>query len=243
MIADLFHTVVYVPLYNALIALYSFGGWVDMGIAVIILTILVRLLLAPLSLKASRAQRVMRAVEPELKKIREEYKDDKETQGRKMLELYKEKKINPFSGILTLFIQLPVILGLYFVFLKGGLPEVNSDLLYSFVHAPIAAVQTTFLGTVDMLGQSIFLAILAGVTQHIYARYSFPKPKETTGERTFQEDFARSMRVQVLFVLPFMIVIFGYITSAAVALYWVTSNVCSIVQEWYVKHTFEKETA
>ena len=243
MIADLFHSLVYTPLYNALVGIHNLGSWVDMGIAVIVLTILVRIILAPLSLQAARTQRLMRAMEPEIKKIRETYSDDREKQGRKMLELYREKGINPFSGILMLFIQIPVILGLYFVFLNGGLPGVNTDLLYSFVHAPFFAVETSFLGFVDMLGKSMLLAVLAGVTQHIHARYSFPAPKNNIPEteRTFQDDFMRSMRMQMLFVLPVIVVFVGYITTAAVALYWVTSNICSIVQEWYVKKKFPLE--
>jgi membrane protein insertase Oxa1/YidC/SpoIIIJ len=128
------------------------------------------------------------------------------------------------------------------VFLNGGLPAIDASVLYSFVHVPIFAVETMFLGHIDMLGKSMVLAVLAGVTQHIHARYSFPKPEETGKERTFQEDFARSMRLQVLFILPIVVVFVGYITTAAVALYWVTSNLCSLVQEWYVKRTLERDT-
>jgi membrane protein insertase Oxa1/YidC/SpoIIIJ len=147
--------------------------------------------------------------------------------------------------LLTIFIQLPIILGLYFVFLHGGLPNVEIDLLYSFVHIPSFSIEPMFLGVIDMLGKSMPLAVLAGVTQHMYARYTFARvriQKDTSKGQSFQEDIARAMQTQVLYVLPVLIVVFGYITSAAVALYWVTSNICSVVQEWYVQRTLHTET-
>jgi YidC/Oxa1 family membrane protein insertase len=243
MISDIFHTTIYLPLYNALVYILSLGSWLDMGIAVIILTVFVRLLLAPFSLKAARTQHIMRGLTEDLALIKEKYKDDREKQGREMLDLYKRHKINPFSGILTLFIQIPVILGLYFVFLNGGLPEIETDLLYSFVHTPFFTIETHFLGMIDMLGKSIPLALLAGITQHIHTRYAFPLPekKKEGSENSFQEDLMKSMRFQMLYILPIIVVFVGYIATASVALYWVVSNVFSLLQEWYVKKTLKKE--
>lgn len=214
----------------------------DVGIAVIVLTILVKTALFPLSMKAARTQRVMKELEAPMKEIKEKYKDNREEQGRKLLELYREKKINPFSSFLVLFIQLPVIFGLYFLFLKGGLPEVNMDLLYSFVPKP-QDISMYFLGLVDMAGKNVPLAILAGVTQHFQARYALPPVEPRKETATFQEDFARSLQVQMKYVLPIIIIFVAYVASAAVALYWITSNIFAIGQELYVKKQMEIEKA
>jgi len=240
MISDIFHTTVYTPLYNALIGLLDIGPWVDMGIAVIVLTLIVKTALFPLSLKAARTQRLMKDLEEPMKEIKEKYKDNKEEQGRKILDLYREKKVNPFSSFLVLLIQLPVIFGLFFVFSRGGLPEVDVSLLYSFIKEP-EMISMMFLGLVDMAGKNYFLAFLAGLTQHFQVRLSLPPTKPRDAKASFQDDFARSMQVQMKYILPFVIMFVAYIASAAVALYWITSNIFAIVQEVYVKRKLEKE--
>lgn len=241
MIGDIFHTGVYIPLYNALIWILSHASWIDMGLAVIALTVIVKLILFPLSIKAARTQRLMKELEGPMKEIREKYTDRQE-QGQKMLELYREKSVNPFSGFLVLFIQLPVILGLYFVFLKGGLPEVHVHDLYSFVAAP-EKVNMLFLGLVDMAGKSYVLAALAGITQFFQARLAMPTLTPRGDTPSFQEDFARTLQLQMRYVLPVVIVVVAYIASAAVALYWITSNIFAIGQELYVKKRLDQEQA
>lgn len=242
MISDVFHTTIYTPLYNGLIILLNLGTWMDVGIAVIVLTILVKTALFPLSLKAARTQRIMKELEAPMKEIKEKYKDNREEQGRKLLDLYRDNNVNPFSSFLVLFIQLPVILGLYFVFLKGGLPNVDMDLLYSFVPKP-QEISMFFLGLVDMASKNIPLAILAGVTQHFQARYALPPTEPRKENASFQEDFARSLQVQMKYVLPVVIVFVAYVASAAVALYWITSNIFAIGQELHVKKRIEAEKA
>ncbi len=98
-----------------------------------------------------------------------------------------------------------------------------------------------FLGFVDMAGKNIPLAILAGISQHFQARLAMPPSAPRKENATFQEDFARSMQVQVKYVLPFVIVFVAYVASAAVALYWITSNIFAIGQEIQVKRSVEKE--
>lgn len=240
MISSTFHTTVYTPLYNALVFLLDLGPWVDVGIAVIVLTVVVKTALLPLSLKAARTQMLLKKIEEPMKEIREKYKDNREEQGRKMLELYREYNVNPFSSFVVLFIQIPVILGLYFVFLKGGLPNIDTSLLYSFVGEP-TDISMKFLGVIDMAGKNMPLAILAGLTQHIQARLAMPPSLPRKENATFQEDFARSMQMQVKYILPFFIMFVAYVASAAVALYWITSNIFAIGQEIHVKRTIKAE--
>ena len=238
--SELFHTLVKEPLYNALIGILDLGPWVDMGVAVILLTVLVKLLILPLSLKAARTQRLMKELEEPMKEIRETYKDDRETQGKKLLELYREKQVNPFSAFLTLLIQLPVIFGLYYLFWKGGLPQVDTTLLYSFVPVP-GEISMHFMGWIDMAARSAPLAVLAGVTQYLQVHFALPAPAPRKEHATFQEDFARSMHLQMKYFLPLMMVGVAYVASAAVALYLITSNIFAIGQEIYVKRRMEAE--
>ncbi len=238
--SELFHTLVKEPLYNALIGILDLGPWVDMGIAVILLTVLVKVLIFPLSLKAARTQRLMKELEEPMKELREKYKDDRETQGRKLLELYREKQVNPFSAIFTIIIQLPIIFGLYYLFFKGGLPNVDTNLLYGFVPVP-DTVNMHFLGIIDMAAKSVPLAVLAGVTQYLQAHFALPAPGPRKENATFQEDFARSLHLQMKYFLPLMMVGIAYVASAAVALYLVTSNIFAIGQEIYVKKRMERE--
>lgn len=240
MISNLFHNFIYIPLYNGLIALLDIGSWVDVGIAIIVLTVIVKAALFRLSIKAARTQRIMKELEEPMKEIREKYKDDREKQGRKMLELYRKYKVNPFSSFLVIFIQLPVIFGLYWVFAKGGLPNVDTSLLYSFVPIP-ENINMHFLGVIDMASKNMPLAILAGISQHLQFRFAMPKPKPKKENPTFQEDLARSMQMQMKYIMPFFIMFVAYVASAGVALYWITSNIFAIGQEIFVKKHIEEE--
>ncbi|MEX0917399.1 MAG: YidC/Oxa1 family membrane protein insertase [Candidatus Paceibacterota bacterium] len=236
---ELFHLLLFDPLYNALVFILNIHPLIDAGIAVVLLTIAVKFILLPLSVKAIRTQLLMRKLEEPLKAIREEYKDKKE-QAKKIMALYKEKGVNPFSSILLLFIQLPIIFALYWVFFKGGLPDINMDLLYSFIRAP-SSVDMEFLGLVDVSQRSIVLALLAGVSQFFQAKLSLPLPPEKTKEPSFKNDLARSFHLQMRYVLPVIVAVIAYTISAAVALYWTTSNLFAIGQELLIKRRLEKK--
>lgn len=227
----LWNSFVYEPLYNVLIFLVDILPGHSVGGAIILLTVIVRLVLYPLTGKSIRAQRAMKELEPEVKRLREKHKDDRQQLSLKTMELYRERGVSPFSGCLPIFIQIPIILGLYWVFFKG-LAVVNVEILYGFVSAPVT-LDMHFL-FFDLAAKSIVLAALAGITQYYQTHLSLGKqtPAPSTGEKpTFQEDFARSMQLQMRYILPVMIGVIAYTTSAAVALYWATSNILSIAQE------------
>jgi YidC/Oxa1 family membrane protein insertase len=229
---SLWNAIVYKPLYNALILLVALLPGHSVGVAIILLTLFVKILLYPLTGKSITAQRQMRELEPELKKIREANKDDKQKQARLTMELYQKHKVSPLSGCLPILVQIPIIIGLYWVFLKG-LTVVDTSILYNFVTAP-ATLDMHFL-VFDLAQKSIFLALLAGVTQFIQTHISLgkqpPLPPASSEKASFQEDFARSMQVQMRYILPIMIGFIAYTTAGAVALYWATSNILSIIQE------------
>lgn len=240
----LFNTFIYEPIYNALALLINLVPGGDVGIAIILLTVFIKLVLFPLSLKAVRTQAVMREIDPELKKIRADFKEDKEEQARRTMALLKDKKVNPFASIFLVLIQLPIIIGLYFVFLNNGAGSgFDPNLLYSFVTVPTIE-SFNFLGFIDLAGKSILLAVLVAVTQFISARLMMPTAPEVE-EGSLQGDLAKSMHMQMRYVLPIVMGVVAYIISAAIALYFLISNLFQIFQELYVKRAVaqvEKES-
>jgi len=236
MISGLFHTIFYDPIYNGLIFLTSNFSWVDLGVAVVLITIIVKLILFPLTKSSIKTQIKVKEIEPEIEKIKKEYKDDKEGQAKKVMEIYKDNEINPFASFLLLLIQLPVLLALYFVFIKGGLPSVNMDLLYSFVEAPEVISDTVFLGFIDMTQKSFILAILAGVSQFFQIRLVMPKIKEKNGKKdTLKDDLVRNMQLQMKYIMPIFIFFIALGFPSVLALYWFTSNIFMIGQELYIR--------
>lgn len=236
----IWHTFFFDPIYNSLVFFIDVVRDGDVGIAIICTVILVKLILLPLSLKAIRTQIAMREIEPKLAKIKEEYKDKRELQALKTMELFKEAQVNPFSSILLLFIQIPVVIALYFAVYSGGgvaLPAINTALLYSFIPTPETA-NMLFLGLMDITLKSLPLALLAGLTQFIHTHLSLPpqKPRDPNAEPNFKDDFARSMQMQMRYVMPVLITFVAYTISAAIALYFTVSNLFAIGQEYLVRH-------
>lgn len=242
MFGALYTHLIHEPLYNALIALVAVIPGGDVGIALILLTILVKSLLFPLAIRASKTQKAIREIEPTLKALREKHKSDPEKLARETMALYRERGVNPFASIGILLIQLPIILGLYFVFARGGLPDLHVESLYAFTPRP-ETISMLFVGLIDMAAKSPLLALLAGLSQFFQARLALPEPPkpQNPDKPTFGEDFARSMHLQMRYVLPVVVTAVAYFAAAAVALYWVTSNIVSILQEWHIKRSAREQ--
>lgn len=239
MFTYIWHTFFFDPVYNGLVFFIDVIPGGDVGLAIIATVVVVKTILLPLSIKAAKTQRVMREIEPKLKEIKEKYKDKREEQARAMMLVYKEAGMNPFASIFLLFLQIPIIIALYFSVYSGGgvaLPDINTDLLYSFIASPVT-VTMNFLGQIDITGKSLLLAILAGATQFFQIKLSMPElpPKDPKAEPSLKDDFMRNMQLQMRYVMPFIIVIAAYVTSAAIALYFLVSNVVAIAQEYYVR--------
>lgn len=233
MLSKIWDFLLYEPLLNALAFLISIVPWGDVGLAVIILTILVKVALLPLSHRAMENQAQMNLLAPEINKIKSSGLS-KEEQARLTFELYKKHKANPFSGCLLLLIQIPIILALYYVFFRGI--NFDSGVLYSFVKAP-EDMNMLFLGLLDLGAKSLPLALLAGLSQYFQA-HVMPKPKfneDSSKEISFQESLSKSMHLQMKYFLPVVVAFFAYTISGAVALYWITSNIFSIGQQVYIK--------
>lgn len=221
---------IYNPIYNSLIFIAQHVTMQDVGLAVILLTIIIRFILLPLSKKSIMSQYKMRMLEPKLAAIKARGLS-KEEEAKETFALYKTEKINPFSGCLYILIQLPILFALYFTFIHG---VSQPEHLYSFLSTD--GLRNTLLGLVDITKPFLPFAILAGVTQGIQA-FLTPKPS-TAGGEGFQQQFTKSMAVQTKYVLPLIIIFIATKLAAAVALYWVVANLFSIAQELYFRRRF-----
>lgn len=212
------------------------------GVAIILLTLTIRLILLPLSLSAARTQRAVKSLEPRVKELKELHKGDKEAEALGTLALYKEAQVNPFASVVTVFIQIPVLLALYFVFRYESFTAVNTALIYASTPLP-ATVSLAFLGMQSVLEKSVVLAALAGMTQFFQARLALAgtmKPSDVGG---MQGDFQKVLGAQLQYVFPLLITMISYTTSGAIALYFISTNVAGAVQEWYVHRTLTAEGA
>ncbi len=225
----LWDTVIYEPIYNGLVFIAQHITLKDVGIAVVLLTVLIRLLLFPLSRKSIASQYKMRLLEPKINEIKAKGLS-KEAEAKETFALYKAENINPFSGCLYIIIQLPILFALYYVFIRGIYQPTH---LYSFLSTE--GLQNTLLGLIDITKPFLPLAILAGVTQAIQA-FLAPKPPTPSGSpQGFQAQLTKSLSIQTKYVLPVVIVLIAQTLASAVSLYWVVANLFSIGQELYLK--------
>jgi YidC/Oxa1 family membrane protein insertase len=234
MITTIYHTVFYQPLYNGLVFLLSITpSWFDIGMAIIVFTIIVKLILFPLSKASIHNQIKMKELEPRIAEIKQKYKDQE--QQIKILALYRDHKLNPFLGILLLLIQVPIIIALYRLFLTGGLPQIKLEMLYSFVHAPGHALKMVFFD-MDISKKSVLLALCAAATQFFQIRLSIPEIKTSaTTKGSLTQDMSRTLNMQMRYVLPLFVFFISWSINAAVAIYWTTSNLFAIAQELFVR--------
>jgi YidC/Oxa1 family membrane protein insertase len=226
---QLFHSFIFQPIYNALILLYNFLPGHDLGVAIIVLTVFIRLILYPIAQKQIESQKKMQELQPEIKKLQDKYKGDKEKQGRALMEFYKENKVNPASGCLPLVIQIVFFIALYRAFIAGLNFDSGCADLYSSVHCP-AAIKTTFLGILDLAKPSIFLAIIAAAGQFIQTKMIMPK----TNLDAKKGDFSTIMSQQMLYLGPLLTLFIGAKFPAGLALYWVVNTLFAIGQQYLI---------
>lgn len=233
-----FHAAIYDPLYNGLIFLVGVLPGHDVGLAVVALTIIVRIILFPLAKRASITQAKMKEIAPALEALKVRYKNNREEQGRAIFALYKERDVHPFASFGLILIQLPILFALYWMFALGKLPVVNADILYSVVQVP-SSINMEFLGLIDVGGKSLLLAALAAITQIAYTRLTMGKRKKhVVSDGTFAGDMAKSFDLQARYVLPAIIGVIAYTIPAAAPLYWVVSNTFMIAQEYSMGRRF-----
>ena len=228
-------------MYNAFVALVGVMPHGDAGLAIIALTVIMRLVLYPVFTASIRTQMGMQAMQGELDELKEKYKNNKEAMAREQLGLFKKHKVNPLAGFGALFVQLAVIIALYFALFQEGFPVINAALLYSFVPVP-AEVSTNFFGIIDLLTpRHIVLALIVGVTQYLAIRLTLQR---TPPPKSVQEDKLAAHHMQqhlMRYFMPAMLAVTSYFFAAAVGLYFVAGNLFSLWQEWLIRKQNNKQ--
>lgn len=249
----LYTEVIYRPLFNLLVFLYDIIPGNDIGIAIILLTILVRLALYKVNGQAIKKQREMQEIQPEIREVQKKYKDNKEKQAQELMALYQKHKINPFSGCLPLLIQFPIIIALYHVFLNGFKDE-SLNLLYTFVPNPGHLESISFGGVIDLSVSSIYLALLASGLQYyqtktlmdVSKKKASEKEAEKSGEEMTPEEkmqeFSQSLAKNMMYIMPVVTLLFAMNLPSGLALYWSVTTLFAIVQQYLIIKKRKAET-
>lgn len=222
-----FFTVFYQPIFNLLVFLYNTVAFKDIGLAIIFITLIVRLILYPLSKKAIKSQKDLQNIQPELEEIKEKYKDNKEKMGPEIMALYKERKINPFGSCLPLLVQLPFLIAIYRVFfdeLKDG-ATLNTAALYPFVANP-GSLDPIAFGFFNFADKSLVLAILAGLAQFWQSKMMMTKAKNNNP--------AAAISNQMMYMMPVITVLIGASFPAGLTFYWLLTTLFSVAQQYIV---------
>ena len=206
-------TVIAVPLFWVL---KKFHVWVgNWGVAIILLTVLIKLLFYPLSAASYRSMARMRVLAPKLQRLKEQYGDDRQRMQQAMMELYKTEKINPLGGCLPIVVQIPVFIALYWVLLAS----------FELRQAPF------MLWIVDLAAADPYyiLPVLMGATMIIQTRLN-PEPPDP-------------VQAKLMKIMPIAFSIFFFFFPAGLVLYWLVNNVLSIAQQWHITRSMERSAA
>ena len=234
MFSLLYNDIIYRPILNLLVFLYNIIPGHDIGVAIVLVTVLIRLLLAPSFHKSLKSQKAMNDLQPKLNAVREKYKDDKQGQAAAMMALYKENKISPFSSCLPLILQLPILIALYQVFIKAL--HGNLDGLYKYIHHPASISPISFhvidlsraaTGPLGLYIPALVLAILAGAVQFWQSKMMIPKAAG-------QDATTKAMRLQTTYILPLVSAFIALRLPAGLPLYWVITTLFAVGQQYYI---------
>lgn len=231
----LFDLILYIPLFNFLVFLYNTVAFNDFGVAIIFLTLIIRLFMSPLSVKAFRSQKHLTELQPKVKEIQDKLKDNPQKQTQEIMGLYKQHKVNPFSGCFLILIQLPVLIALYRVSI-AGFTESSLSVLYGFVSRP-ESLNPLFLGFFDLTKRSIVLSLIAGAFQFLQMKTSFQPKKNQTGN---SQSGVASLNQQMLYFFPLITIIISLSFPAGLPLYWIATTAFSVLEQAYVNKTKTK---
>ncbi|MFJ3715585.1 membrane protein insertase YidC [Streptomyces sp. NPDC090057] len=235
-----FHTV-----YGAIFGPDTGWAW---GLSIVSLVILIRICLIPLFVKQIKATRAMQTLQPEMKKIQERYKNDKQRQSEEMMKLYKESGTNPLSSCLPILAQSPFFFALYHVLngIASGqtIGVINTSLLESarkahIFGAPLAAKFKDSASTIEALGASVtdvrvvtvVMIVMMSASQFYTQRQLMTKNVDTTVKTPFMQQ-----QKMLMYVFPIMFAVFGINFPVGVLIYWLTTNVWTMGQQMYVIH-------
>jgi YidC/Oxa1 family membrane protein insertase len=233
--SNIFQTIFYQPVLNLLVFLYDIVPGNDLGVAIVLLTVIIKLILFPLSRQSIKSQKALQDLQPKIDEIKKKYADNKEEMGRAMMVLYKENKVNPFSSCLPLLIQLPFLLAVFRVF-RNGFANGSLDLVYPFITRP-ETINTISLGFIDLSARNIPIAVLAGLAQYWQSKMMMTKKAEIHTKESRDEDMMAIMNKQMIYFMPALTIFIGMSFPGGLALYWLVTTVLTGIQQLYIfKH-------
>lgn len=251
---ELWHLLLYQPLVNALIFLYQLL-FQNFGLALIVLTVAIRLALFPLTRSSMRAATKMRELTPEIDKLKKKYGKDQQAFAKAQMELYRQHGANPAAGCLPQIIQLIVLIALYQAFIQvlrvdGDVIQKLNEVLYPQLQlAPGTIINTKFLyldlGKPDIFhlaGIPIplpgFFLLAAALAQLIYSKMMMPTiataKKEAAKTPGVADDMAASMQSQMTYMFPLFTLLIGYSFPSGLVLYWFTFSFLMAVQQYFI---------
>jgi len=232
---NIFNIILYQPLFNLLVWLYNTASFGDLGVAIILLTLVIKIILFPLAQKSIHSQRALQKLQPKMEELKVQYKDNREELSKAMMNLYKQEKINPLSSCLPLLIQLPILIAVYQVFIHG-LKNGSLDMLYPFVQNP-GQLNVLAFGFLDLSQKNVILGVLAAAAQYWQSKMMISKQVKAQGT-------AAMMNQQMLYMIPGFTIVLSFTLPSGLMLYWLATTVFSIIQqEIFIKRKEKKEPA
>lgn len=227
MLGDIFNQFLYQPIFSFFVFLYNIFGH-NIGLAIIVLTLIIRIILFPISQKSIKAQMRMTGYRKEIKEIQQKFKT-KEEQSRELMKFYKEKKINPFSGCLPLLIQLPILIALYRVFITA-------------LNSKDGLINPVFLG-LNLSKSNPIMAILAGIAQFFASQMTIKRsvmmPQPGASDKAMEKQ--RAMTKQMNYFFPILTVIIAWRWPSGLPFYWIISTILGLAQDYYLYKKYGRD--
>lgn len=239
------------PIFNGLVLLYHLFG--DFGLSIVVLTIIIKLVLFPLTLRQLKSTKAMQVLQPQIAELQKKYAKDRQGLALASQQLYKEYGVNPLAGCLPLLIQLPVLYGLYFalsaLIRNPNLTEINARLYFFVPHfKEIPSIMFNWFSWIPFLPESLkvfslakpdpthILPILAGLATFISLRMAQPKtaPTPASGNNSDMANASMQTMKTMQYIMPLITVFFGWTFPAGLALYWTVSSIFQAVQQYFV---------
>jgi len=235
----MFQTFFYEPIFNLVIFLYNTIPGHDLGVAIIALTIIIKLALWSLSKQQIKAQKSLQDLQPKIEEIKSKHANDKEAMSRAMLELYKEHKVNPLASCLPLLIQLPFLIAVFSVF-RAGFTDETLKLVYSFIVRP-ETVNTLSFGFLELAKPNVALAVLAGLAQFWQTKMMMTNRATVKSKGARDEDMMAIMNKQMMYMMPILTIFFGLTLPGGLSLYWFVSTLLTGAQQVFVFNKKQKD--
>lgn len=226
-VGTIFNIFLYQPIFNFLIWLYIILG--SFGLAVLILTVIIRLILCPLNNKSLKSQKEIQEIQPLVKEIQTKYKTDTQKQAEELLRLYREKGFNPFAGFWYILLQIPIVIAIYQVIknIASGIDIAKN--LYPFINFS-GSIEPMFLG-MNLSEPHIVFAMIVALSQFLQIRTMQPKEKKEINDMDQTERLQSMMQKQMMIIFPILTFFILTQLPSALGLYWLVITIFTIIQQ------------